>query len=104
MGAFAPGRPDVLAFKIDAPLLVAMGWARVIRACLPIASPASTMAASCCSWRSCTSRRTCVAGPSFVRFYAVLADGHTSGIRSVECKSHEGHEPTRALYRSLGSR
>ena len=94
-----------MAFKIGAPLLVAMEGARVIGVCLAnrIASIEHGGVVLFVEelYVAPDLRRRGVARALLLR---LLADGHTSGIRAVELQVDEGHESARALYRSDASR
>jgi ribosomal protein S18 acetylase RimI-like enzyme len=104
----AAGREQVrrgieVAFEIGAPLLVAMEGERAVGACLAnrIASVEHGGAVLFIEelYVEPGARRRGVARALLRR---LLVDGRASGVRAVELEVAEGHEPARALYRSLG--
>ncbi len=104
----AAGREQVrrgiaVAFEIGASLLVAMEGTRAIGACLAnrIASVEHGGAVLFIEelYVAPGARRRGVARALLRR---LLADCRASGVRAVELEVDEGHEPARALYRSLG--
>lgn len=92
-----------VAFQTGAPLLVALEGARGIGACLAnrIASVEFGGAVLFIEelYVAPDARRRGVARALLSR---LLADSRASGVRAVELEVDEGHEPARALYRSLG--
>ncbi len=104
----AAGREQVrrgieVAFEARAPLLVAREGLRTVGACLAnrIASAEHGGAVLFIEelYVAPDARRRGVARALLGR---LLADGRGSGVRAVELQVDEGHEPARALYRSLG--
>jgi ribosomal protein S18 acetylase RimI-like enzyme len=104
----AAGREQVrrgieVAFQMGGPLLVAMDGLRGVGACLAnrIASVEYGGAVLFIEelYVVPDARRRGVARALLGH---LLADGRASGVRAVELEVDEGHEPARALYRSLG--
>ncbi len=92
-----------VAFQSGAPLLVAMEGPRGVGACLAnrIASVEHGGAVLFIEelYVAPHARRRGVARALLNR---LLADSRASGVRAIELEVDEGHEPARALYRSLG--
>ena len=92
-----------VAFQSGAPLLVAMEGPRGVGACLAnrIASVEHGGAVLFIEelYVAPDARRRGVARALLNR---LLADSRASGVRAIELEVDEGHEPARALYRSLG--
>jgi ribosomal protein S18 acetylase RimI-like enzyme len=92
-----------VAFQAGAPLLVAMEGPRGVGACLAnrIASVEYGGAVLFIEelYVAPDARRRGVARALLNR---LLADSRASGVRAIELEVDEGHEPARALYRSLG--
>jgi ribosomal protein S18 acetylase RimI-like enzyme len=106
--ALPAGREQVrrgveLAFEMGAPLLIAMEGTRGIGACLAnrVASVEHGGAVLFIEelYVAPDMRRRGVARALLGR---LLADARASGVRAIELEVEEGHEPARALYRSLG--
>ncbi len=104
----AAGREQVrrgieVAFEASAPLLVAREGLRTVGACLAnrIASVEHGGAVLFIEelYVAPDARRRGVARALLNR---LLADGRASGVRAIELEVDGGHEPARALYRSLG--
>src|SRR6266852_2655398 len=104
----AAGRKQVqrgieAAFETGAPLLVALEGPRAVGACLAnrIASVEHGGAVLFIDelYVAPDARRRGVARALLNR---LLADSRASGVRAIELEVDEGHEPARALYRSLG--
>jgi ribosomal protein S18 acetylase RimI-like enzyme len=92
-----------IAFQTGALLLVALVGSRVVGACLAnrIASVEHGGAVLFIEelYVAPESRRRGVARALLGR---LLAEAAASGVRAIELEVDEGHEPARALYRSLG--
>ena len=103
----AAGREQVrrgieAAFETGAPLLVALEGLRAVGTCLAnrIASVEHGGAVLFIEelYVAPDARRRGVARALLSR---LLADGLAAGVRAIELEVDEGHEPARALYRSL---